>query len=62
VRAATEAVQARAEILKLARLLRREPDELAYLETVPLDDLQALRAMEGALERLGRLGEALASP
>lgn len=41
--AATEAVQARAEILKLARLLEREPDELAYLEAVPLEDLQALR-------------------
>jgi hypothetical protein len=43
VSAATEAVQARAEILKLARLLQREPDELAYLEAVPLDDLEALR-------------------
>lgn len=41
--AATEAVQAQAEILKLARLLQREPLELAYLEAVPLDDLQALR-------------------
>jgi hypothetical protein len=40
----------RAEILKLARLLQREPDELAYLERVPLEDLRALR--EQATEAL----------
>jgi hypothetical protein len=34
----------RAEILKLARLLQRPPEQLAYLEPVPLKDLQALRA------------------
>ena len=33
-----------AEILKLARLLQREPRRLAYLEEVPLNDLKALRA------------------
>lgn len=33
-----------AEILKLARLLQREPEHLAYLEAVPLKDLQTLRA------------------
>jgi hypothetical protein len=33
-----------AEILKLARLLQRKPDQLAYLEGVPLKDLEELRA------------------
>lgn len=33
-----------AEILKLARLLQRRPEQLAYLERVPLKDLKALRA------------------
>ncbi|MGE5617472.1 MAG: hypothetical protein ACM3UX_00895, partial [Candidatus Woesearchaeota archaeon] len=32
-----------AEILKLARLLQREPDRLAYLQQVPFDDLCILR-------------------
>ncbi len=32
-----------AEILKLARLLQRKPEELAYLEQVPLKDLESLR-------------------
>ena len=32
-----------AEILKLARLLQREPEQLAYLDQVPLKDLRALR-------------------
>ena len=50
-----------AEILKLARLLQRQPEQLAYLEQVPLKDLQALRAQvtetlftdhEGVLRRL----------
>jgi hypothetical protein len=40
---AAETLQRRAEILKLARILEREPDELAYLEAVTLDDLRALR-------------------
>jgi hypothetical protein len=42
--AATDALQARAEILKLARMLEREPQSLAYLETVPLADLRLLRS------------------
>jgi hypothetical protein len=33
----------RAEILKLARLLQREPGRLAYLEQLPLKDLKQLR-------------------
>lgn len=32
-----------AEVLKLARLLQRDPEGLAYLQQVPLDDLCALR-------------------
>lgn len=40
---AADALQVRAEILKLARMLEREPDELGYLETIALDDLRALR-------------------
>ncbi len=32
-----------AEILKLARLLQREPEQLAYLKQVPLNDLKTLR-------------------
>lgn len=40
---ATDALQTRAEILKLARMLEREPAEFAYLEAVPLADLCALR-------------------
>jgi hypothetical protein len=39
----SEALAVRAEILKLARLLRREPDELAYLTEVPAGDIQQLR-------------------
>ncbi|MGI9185371.1 MAG: hypothetical protein ACR2GZ_10495 [Solirubrobacteraceae bacterium] len=40
---AAQILQRRAEILKLARILERDPDELAYLEAVSLDALQALR-------------------
>jgi hypothetical protein len=40
---ATDALQARAEIRKLARMLGRGPEALAYLEGVPLADLRALR-------------------
>ncbi len=36
-------LEIRAEILKLARLLRREPDEFAYLEPIPAADLRQLR-------------------
>jgi hypothetical protein len=37
------ALQARAEVLKLARLLGRDPSSLGYLEAVPVADLAALR-------------------
>jgi muconolactone delta-isomerase len=38
-----QSIEIRAEILKLARLLGRPPDELAYLEAVGVGVLQALR-------------------
>jgi hypothetical protein len=56
-----QALEVQAEILKLARLLHREPESLSYLERVPLEDLRALReritevlftAHEAALRRL----------
>lgn len=37
------ALRSRAEVLKLARLLRRDPAELEYLLVLPPDDLAALR-------------------
>ena len=40
---AAELLQAHAEVMKLARLLGREPDELGYLERLGPDDLRALR-------------------
>jgi len=40
---AADLLQAHAEVMKLARLLGREPEELAYLEQLPPDDLLALR-------------------
>ena len=58
---AADLLQAHAEVMKLARLLGREPEELAYLEQLPADDLLALRdsvtetlydANGGALGRL----------
>lgn len=51
----------RAEILKLAGLLHRHPEQISYLENVPPEDLRVLReqiteklftAHEGALRRL----------
>jgi hypothetical protein len=39
----SEALDARAEVLKLARLLRRDPAALEYLEQVPSADIRALR-------------------
>jgi hypothetical protein len=39
----SQSLQARAEILKLARILEREPDTLDYLERVPAADIRALR-------------------
>jgi hypothetical protein len=38
-----EARAVQAEILKLSRLVQRNPDELAYLQQVPLEDLRTLR-------------------
>jgi hypothetical protein len=57
----SEALELKAEVLKLARLLHRDPKQLSYLEQVPPEDLRALReqvtetlfsAQEGALRRL----------
>jgi hypothetical protein len=39
----TAQLAARAEILKLARLLRLDPEQLEYLEDVPADDVRVLR-------------------
>jgi hypothetical protein len=39
----TDALEIRAEILKLARLLGRDPHSLSYLEQVPAADIRALR-------------------
>jgi len=39
----SEALEARAEILKLARVLGREAGDLEYLERVPAADIRALR-------------------
>ncbi len=39
----SETLQTRAEILKLARLLRREPSTLQYMESVPSEDIAQLR-------------------
>ena len=39
----TNQLAVRAEILKLARLLRRDPEGLQYLEQVPADDVRKLR-------------------
>jgi hypothetical protein len=41
----SEALGIRSEILKLARLLERDPDSLSYLEEVPADDIRALREL-----------------
>ena len=40
---AAEALQAHAEVLKVARLLQREPESLAYLESLGVNDLRELR-------------------
>jgi hypothetical protein len=40
---AADALQARAEMRKLARILECEPDQLAYLEQLSLEDLRSLR-------------------
>jgi len=58
---AAQTLQAHAEVIKLARLLQREPATLAYLEALSLEDLRALRerttealfdAQSGSLRRL----------
>jgi hypothetical protein len=58
---AAEALQAHAEVLKLARLLQRDPESLAYLEPLSVQDLRELRerltetlfdAHSGSLRRL----------
>jgi hypothetical protein len=46
----SEALDARAEVLKLARLLRRDPASLQYLEQLPSNDVRLLR--EQATEML----------
>lgn len=67
---AAEALQARAEVLKLARLLSRDPDDLAYLERLPVDDLRRLGdgvtgalfdAHDGSLRRLAAASRVLPS-
>jgi hypothetical protein len=40
---AADRLQSHAEVMKLARLLDREPDELAYLQPIAPHDLRALR-------------------
>jgi hypothetical protein len=65
---AADALQARAEILKLARMLERDPDQLAYLEQLSLEDLRSLRerlteylfnAHSSTLNRLAAAGKLL---
>lgn len=62
------AAAVRGELLKLARLLRRDPDSLAYLERLDPDDLRELReqatemlfsAHAGALGRLAAASKLL---
>jgi hypothetical protein len=64
----THSLQARAEILKLARILERDLEQLSYLETVPIADLRALRdqvtevlwsANGGAMKRLAAASKLL---
>ena len=40
---AADALQARAEMRKLARILERDPGQLAYLEQLSLEELRSLR-------------------
>ncbi|HTX45997.1 MAG TPA: hypothetical protein VMD48_06960 [Solirubrobacteraceae bacterium] len=46
----SEALAIRSEILKLARLLERDPESLSYLEQVPAEDIRAVREL--ATERM----------
>jgi hypothetical protein len=58
---AAEALQAHTEVMKVARLLQREPESLEYLESLEVEDLRELRervtetvfdAHTGSLRRL----------
>jgi hypothetical protein len=62
------ALRSRAEVMKLARLLRREPEQLEYLEAVPAEDLRLFReqvtdmlftAHDGTFERLAAASKLL---
>lgn len=62
------ALRSRAEVMKLARLLHREPEQLEYLEAVPPDDLRLFReqvtdmlftAHDGTFERLAAASKLL---
>ena len=64
----SEQLQSKAEIAKLARLLGRESDQLAYLDAVPADDVRRLReqvtetlfsASAGSLGRLAAASKLL---
>jgi hypothetical protein len=50
----SEALGIRSETLKLARLLERDPESLAYLHEVPADDIRALREL--ATDRIYEAG------
>lgn len=67
----SEQLQARAEILKLARLLERDPESLDYLRGIPVADLRSLReqvtevlfsAHNQLLSRLARASRLLPTP
>ena len=57
-------LEARAEVLKLARLLDRDPEDLGYLGAADAEDLAALREQvtdalfDGDRDALGRIAEA----
>lgn len=57
----SDALRSKAEVMKLARLVHREPEQLAYLERLPPEDVRRLReqvtdmlfeAHDGTLQRL----------
>jgi hypothetical protein len=67
----SQRLEARAEILKLARLLERDPATLDYLADVPPEDIRALRegvtevlfsAHNGVLNRLAAASRLLPTP
>jgi hypothetical protein len=67
---AAQRSQVHAEVLKLARMLERRPDQLSYLEQLPLEDLRELReritevlwnAHDGVLNRLATASKLLPS-